>query len=196
MVKLSNGNGKIGTIPNVSMPPIKACGNCRYCKKSCYALKAYRNKGWPSVRIRWNANFAHATRDLQSYFQAIQAQLARKRKLTFFRWHVSGDILSQGYLEGMIAIALKFPECRFLAFTKMFSLDYGNVPANLSIVFSMWPGMRKPRARCGVAGFAWVQDGTESRIPSSTITCPGSCENCGMCWEIHKLGGHVVFDVH
>ena len=35
-VKISNGNAKLGKIPNISLPPIKACGNCEECKKDCY----------------------------------------------------------------------------------------------------------------------------------------------------------------
>jgi len=51
MVKISNGNTKLGRIPNISLPPIKACGKDVPCKSDCYALKAYRQ--YPATRKAW-----------------------------------------------------------------------------------------------------------------------------------------------
>jgi hypothetical protein len=64
----------------------------------------------------------------------------------------------------MVDVARAFPGIQFLAFTKMHHLDYSSAPKNLTVVFSMFPGMPKPKANMPIA---WVQDGTEKRIPES-----------------------------
>ena len=156
-------------------------------------MKSYRM--YPAVRNAWDHNLALFNFDPFQYFGSIDKFLTKKTP-KFFRWHVSGDIVSQAYLRGMIKLAIDHPETNFLAFTKNFKLDYSNVPKNLSIVFSQWPGMRKPVHKKGVSGFAWFQDGTEKRVPKNAIECPGHCDNCGMCFSIAKIGGHVVFHKH
>jgi len=194
--RISNGNSKLGKIPNISLTPIKSCGNCSHCKNDCYALKAYRM--YPSVKNAWDINYDLVSSSAQNrarFFIDI-SQYLRKKRPSFFRWHVAGDILDQKYLNSMISTAENYPQVKFLALTKMFHLDYSKTPDNLSIVFSMWTGQRKPRTKKGVAGFAWYQDGTENRVPDSAIECPGKCDSCGMCFDIAKIGGNVVFNKH
>jgi hypothetical protein len=191
--KISEENSKLGKLPNISLTPIKSCTNCSYCKTDCYAMKSYRM--YPSVKNAWDHNFNLYKENPAVYFQSINIYLTKKRP-RFFRWHVAGDIPDQRYLTGMINISKKHSRTTFLAFTKNFKLNYSNVPKNLSIVFSMWVGMKKPRHKKGVSGFAWFQDGTEKRIPNQAIKCPGHCDNCGMCFNISKIGGHVVFYKH
>lgn len=59
-----------------------------------------------------------------------------------FRWNVSGDIFSQGYLLAMCEIAQRCPDCRFFVFTKAYSMIasmgvLGIVkPDNLAIILS------------------------------------------------------------
>ena len=67
-----------------------------------------------------------------------------------------------------------------------------NLPNNLTIVISVWPGLRIPNSKLPKA---FMQDGTENRI-NNAIECPGNCENCGMCWNLSKLGKNVVFNKH
>jgi hypothetical protein len=43
---------------------------------------------------------------------------------------------------------------------------------------------------------AWMQDGTETRIPKGAIECHGNCETCGLCYELPRLGVDVVFHKH
>jgi ferredoxin len=189
-MKISKGNSKIGKIPNISMTPIKSCGNCKACAKDCYALKAY--KQYPNVRKAWDENFEDAKKRRFSYFIEL-SQYLRKHQPKFFRWHVSGDILDQEYLNAMISTARNYPETKFLAFTKMHEFDYSNKPENLSIVFSMFPSMPLPAAKMPMA---WVQDGTETRIPNDALACPGHCDNCGLCWNLPVLNKDVYFEKH
>jgi hypothetical protein len=159
-------------------------------------LKALRL--YPATRAAWRRNEYLAKRHPESYFRQIAAQVA-EAKPRLFRWHVAGDILSTDYLGGMCRIATAHPSTHFLAFTKAFEIvnryeDRTAVPANLVIVFSAWPRMtflNPHRHRV-----AWMQDGTESRVPEDAIECPGNCESCGMCYELSRIGRDVVFHKH
>jgi hypothetical protein len=128
----------------------------------------------------------------------IAARVA-KSKPRLFRWHVAGDILSEEYLCEMCRIAAENPDTHFLAFSKSFDIingyeDHQALPGNLVIVFSAWPGMKfdNPHGH----RVAWMQDGSETRMPADAITCPGNCETCGRCYQLPKLGRDVVFHKH
>lgn len=195
-VTISTGNDKLGMIPNVSLPPGVSCAGCEdVCAKNCYAKRPYRR--FQVVRRAWDGNLRVALFNLAEYFGQIRERLAEQKMMHFFRWHVGGDILSAEYFQGMIGVAKEFTEKNFLCFTKQYTLvnDYAyEIPANLTIIFSAWPGhsMDNPK------GFkvAWMQDGKEDRIPEKHIECLGSCEACGMCWQINKIGMDVVFHKH
>jgi hypothetical protein len=196
MAKISDGNMKLGKIPNISLTPCKACSPDAPCKKKCYAMKAYRM--YPLVRKAWDTNTKQALgKDRVKYFEDVRKFIAKKSP-KFFRWHVAGDIPDEGYLYQMVAIAKTFPETKFLAFTKRHDIlnnwPAAEMPDNLEVVMSMWPKWGDAE----IKGFrrAWMQDGTETRVPADAIECPGFCENCGMCWSLGKLGRDVVFNVH
>jgi hypothetical protein len=189
-VKISSGNTKLGNMHNISLTPIKGCVNCQACKKSCYALKAY--KMYANTRKAWNGNLRLARKDRCEYFAQIYLYLM-KHKPKFFRWHVAGDILDQAYLDAMIGVAIDTPQTKFLCFTKAHHLNFKDLPENLSIVLSMWPTMPIPAINLPKA---WMQDGTETRMPRNAIECPGNCETCGMCFALKKLGRDVMFHKH
>lgn len=190
---ISDGNSKLGAIPNISLIPGKDCGDVP-CKRDCYALKAWRQ--YKGARAAWTRNSTMAHKDRAEYFRQIESYLARKNP-RWFRWHVAGDILDQDYLAHMVRIAKTFPNVRFLAFTKRHDLDFKGLPSNLAIVFSMWPGWGTVgHARRTGLRIAWMQDGTEKRVPNNAIECPGNCENCAMCWHLKKLNRDVVFHKH
>jgi hypothetical protein len=153
---------------------------------------------YPATRKAWSRNDRIARHHPDLYFTQIAARVA-KSKPHLFRWHVAGDILSEEYLRGMCWIAAINPITHFLAFTKAFPIvnrheDHQAIPDNLVIVFSAWPGMQfdNPYGH----RVAWMQDGTETRVPADAITCPGNCESCGLCYELPKLGRDVVFHKH
>jgi ferredoxin len=189
---ISTGNSKVGKIPNMSLPPVVSCGNCEKCKKNCYALKSF--KMYPSVRKSWTENFKLAKENPVEFFAVVDAYI-EKKKPAFFRWQVSGDILDQNYLDGMVEVARAHKATKFLAFTKMYHLDYANIPENLSIVWSAWPGLEMPTAPEGIR-IAYMQDGTETRVPKNALECPGNCESCGLCWTLKKIRRDVVFYKH
>jgi hypothetical protein len=195
-VSISNGNRKLGGVMNISMSPRTCCPAGVPCSNKCYALKAVRL--YPHTRAAWSRNGRIAKRHPESYFMQIAARVA-KSKPRLFRWHVAGDILGEVYLHGMCKIAAENPTTHFLAFTKAFNVvnQYEvdqSLPSNLAIIFSAWPGMDfdNPHGH----RIAWMQDGTETRVPADAIECPGNCESCGLCYELPKVGRDVVFHKH
>lgn len=192
-IAISLGNTKLGDIPNISLIPGKDCGDVP-CKRECYALKAW--KQYRETRCAWTRNSKAAHKNPAQYFEQLSDFLERKHP-AWFRWHVAGDILDQDYLENMKSVAQHFPSTRFLAFTKRHDLKYRNIPSNLAVVFSMWPGWgSEAKARKLGIPLAWMDDKSDPRIPESAIECPGSCENCAMCWQLKRIGRDVTFKKH
>ena len=197
IISLSRGNRKLGSVMNISTTPGRCCPKGVPCASDgCYANKAIRM--YPGTRAAWRRNEQLAKHHPDSYFAQIGSQVAAA-KPRLFRWHVAGDILGSEYLRAMCRIAAANRDTHFLAFTKAFNIvngyeDHEAVPVNLVIVFSAWPGMsflNPHRHRV-----AWMQDGTETRVPRDAIECPGNCESCGMCYELERLGHDVVFHKH
>jgi hypothetical protein len=196
LVSISQGNRKLGCVMNISTTPGKCCPRGVPCSSQCYALKPLRL--YPATREAWRRNENLAKHHPDSYFREIAAQVAAA-KPRLFRWHVAGDILGSEYLRGMCRIAAANPATHFLAFTKAFEIvnryeDREAVPCNLVLVFSAWPKMKffNPHGH----RVAWMQDGSETRVPEDAIGCPGNCESCGMCYELDRLGRDVVFHKH
>jgi hypothetical protein len=193
-ISISKGNRKMGKdMPSVSLPPILACAKwvTKCCAKLCYAMKAFRQ--YKDTKKAWTRNLKLATEHRMHYFIQVHNFL-RDKKPRFFRWHVSGDMLDQSYVDWVINLAKVFPEIKFLAFTKRYEFDYHMKPDNLTIVFSAWPGrhFKNPNNY----PVAWMQDGTETRIPKDAIECHSGCDTCGMCWNLATLKRDVYFHKH
>ncbi|MCP4745618.1 MAG: hypothetical protein GY874_05670 [Desulfobacteraceae bacterium] len=188
LVSISEGNTKLGPVANISLPPVKACKPDVPCAdKDCYSLKAYKLR--PTVKAAWDKNFQTAIESPDDYFDAIDRYLKAR---SYFRWHSSGDILNQGYLDSMIKTALNHSQIKFLAFTKRFEFDYSALPENLTVVFSMWPGVEVPDSALPTA---WINDGIDERIPCDAFVCPGQCTECFYCWHMQN-GQAVSFKKH
>jgi len=190
-ITISDGNMKVGHIASISLPPVITCNPKAKCHKDCYVLKSFRI--YPSVRQAYHKNLDTFKNDPELYFKSISDWLSI-RKPDYFRFHVSGDIPNKTYLDGMIFLAESHPKVKFLAFTKRYEFNryFTDLPYNLSIIISAWPGMRLPSTKLPIA---FMQDGTEKRVKNA-IPCPGNCETCGMCWELKNINKNVVFKKH
>lgn len=192
-ISISDKNTKMGNIPSFSLTPGKACTStaCGTCLKDCYAMKAYRQ--YPATRNAYDRNLAAVQADHWDVLNQIDKYLEKKSP-RFFRIHVAGDFISKEYLQAWSETAKAFPDVKFLAFTKAYHLFQEiEIPSNLQIVFSAWPGVPMPEHNYPIA---YMQDGTETRIDGTELECLGNCESCGLCFSLSKTGKNVVFNKH
>jgi len=194
-VKISKGNTKLNRVWNLSLPPIKTCLANAPCVRLCYAMKAYRL--YPATRNAWDHNLAFWQQHPVEFEESLAAHLsAAKKPVRLFRWHVGGDIPDLRYFYMMCHIATQFPDTKFLAFTKRYGIPPQAVtmPKNFTIVLSAWPGLDLHNPMN--LPVAWMQDGTETRVPKDALECHGDCAACGLCWELPTIGKDVVFEEH
>ena len=179
---ISNGNNKLGSIMNISLPPVVTCHNCSGCSKYCYAIRTYNR--FTGTAANWNDNYFLFIADPDRYFSEISAAVKLQR---FFRWHVSGDIVNGSYLAGMIRVAQENPKCEFLAFTKAYqtvnaAISAGAViPSNLHLLFSAAPGNDMPNPHripeCHI-NFADPALNTYKGGAEYEYHCTGNCTEC------------------
>lgn len=190
-ITISPGNSKIGDIPNISLIPWHSCRKDIPCFKKCYARRIYQMQ--PSCRISWTRNLEAYLFNPQKFFADIDHYF-KLNSPRFFRWHVAGDFPDQNYFNQVIRLARKYPKVKFLAFTKRFDLRFRAVPSNFKLIISAWPNYDVPANLQKRFKVAWMQDGTETRIPKTAIRCSGDCQNCLTCWSSSKR--HVYFKLH
>jgi hypothetical protein len=191
-VVITDGNIKLGKIPNVSLPPIVSCQPGIPCAKTgaWYALKY---QGRFSVQRARRHNWNKYKKRINAYFSDINRYLDRTQR-KYFRWHPDGDIPSENYFDRMVETANDFPGINFLAFTKNYRLDITKCPDNLSLVFSAWPGLDIPD-KISKERFAWVKE-IDSRIPRKHFECLKHCDSCYKCWDLRGINKDVVFSKH
>ena len=191
-ILISRYNTKLGYIPNISLSVIKSCKPGVLCQKGCYAKISYLR--FPGVKKAWDNNLNTYLENPRDYFGQIRNFL-KKSNPRYFRWHTGGDFPDQRYLNSVIRIARDFPDIKFLAFTKRTDFYFHRIPNNFALIFSGWPGMELPSNVIKRFRIAWMQDGTETRIPKNAIKCSGACENCMSCWD-KSLTQDVFFHKH
>lgn len=189
-IHISEGNMKLGKVPNISLPPVVTCRDKVPCRNRCYARKAYRL--YPNVKKNWDENLEFYRWDSDRYFGEIRIWLS-KNNPEYFRWHVAGDCPDGRYLVEVLEIAQDFFDTQFMMFTKRWDLlKNGTLPENLAIILSMWPRLKNPEELDFPR--AWLS--TDKRKPAHYFKCPGKCDVCYRCWELVRLGYDVVFDPH
>ena len=196
-ISVSKGNSKMGAIPSVSLPPVVTCAKGCPCAKKCYAMKLCRI--YPSVRKAYQRNLDILTADPVSYWEQVSEQMKMTR---FFRFHVSGDIVSYMYFSMLVGAVEKNPHCETLVFTKRFDIvnrwidDNGELPENLHLIFSDWIGLDVPNPH--KLPLAHVIFKGEEPHDDWKI-CGGNCSECACrgvgCWEL-KRGEHIAFYEH
>ena len=195
--KISNGNSKVGRIPNLSLTPGRSCSAeaCKTCLSGgCYAMKSYRQ--YKNVRAAWDTNTELALNDLATMERDLTAYFGSMVAPRFFRLHVGGDFISREYAEMWARVAAAAPSTNFLVFTKQWGHVRGiEFPGNFSLVLSAWPGTEIPADLRERYSVAWLDDGSEE-IPASAMECPGNCETCGACWGLSRMGIDVRFRKH
>ena len=127
-------------------------------------------------------------------------------KAEYFRFHVSGDLPSEGYMHRVIRSCIDFPRCQVLMFTKRFEMvnnyirQVGPLPKNLHCLFSGWTNLRpreygyNPYNLPETTVYAKDED-----IRPEWTPCGGNCLDCaihdGGCWSA-KPGETIAFKIH
>lgn len=196
LCKVSPGNDKIGSIPNVSLLPVVTC-DCRFpCAKrhQCYAWRFSKR---PHTQAAWKHNTQNVKKDIKKFFFNLYLQLSAEEPRRF-RWHVGGDCPSLEYVREVFNLAELLPSIRFLIYTKRYAwfnkvVGERDIPRNLSIKLSAWPGYKVPNPHN--LPVAWMLDkrNPDDRIPTKGFYCPGNCRTCNVCW---KKRNDVVFHKH
>ena len=186
-VCVSNGNRKIGYIPNVSLMPILTCPNCKHCKSLCYDIKACLQ--YVNVLNARARNTAILQFSPQMYWNQINAFLDRTTK-KHFRFHVGGEIQDYSYFCSMIETVKKHPNITFWTYTKSYPIvnryiaENGALPANLSVMFSVW----KLKTEDGKIVTIPIPNPynlptftvrfEEEQAPKNVMKCHGHCKEC------------------
>lgn len=188
-----NMNRKLGKkIGIFNLPAGKTCpGATPECGRVCYARKAERM--YKSAREKRELNLEFTK---HPDFVALMVAEIHMRKLQMVRFHESGDVYAQVYLDKIFVICTLCPDVKFLMYTKSFHLDFSKKPANLVVYWSTTDS-NVSMAPSGVRAHIVLKGQTP---PAGYITCDqGGLDKhyCGVtcmtCWE----GKHnVYFDQH
>ena len=200
---VSTSVSKLGeNIATVNLPAKITCNPEAPCVRDggCYACKG--RWMFENVKKSLLENLRVYNENPEQFFNVIDIKL-QLVPYRYFRWHSSGDIVDERYLQGMVDLAKKHKNTKFLCFTKKFELVNNylfkhKVPKNLVIVFSNWKDFQCDNPHnlpCTYVEFK--KD--NGYIPENAVVCNGSCEKCtldgGGCWTLKK-GQSVKFKKH
>lgn len=201
---ISEGNRKMGAIPSFSLPSGVTCSReaCATCyRDGCYGRAMERRL--PSIRNAYAENYDLLRSDMSGCKEYLNWYFDSPNAPRMFRIHVVGDFFSREYLQMWIDVIRDHPQTLFMAFTKQFEVVQGHVisgaiPENFALIASAWPGANLPDWVVEHMPIAYMQDGTETRVPDGAYLCDGDCAgNCrGQCWKMHAAGQAVVFEKH
>lgn len=174
---VSDGNEKIGRIKNISVAPVITCkGACSVCENHCYDIKAVLQYT-DTAKARARNTVILRNDPMEFFVQALRA--AKNQKKGLFRWNVGGEIDSMVHFQMIVKIAEMVPETKFLLFTKRHFLvnsyveKYGNIPSNLKLIFSVWPGMEIDNPYNFPTSCPYP-----NKKPNGWKKCIGNCETC------------------
>lgn len=197
---ISTSISKLGAnIPSINLPPVLTCNPNAPCFKGCYARKGHFC--FDSVKQRYLDNLYFYKENPKQYFEDV---VNATRLSLYARWHSSGDIVDEKYLEGMCKVARKNKNTQYLAFTKQFPIvnkyvaDGHRIPKNLHIVYSCWKNWIPDNPYNFPTTWVYFpndKDDTNKLIPKKAKPCDGKCDMCQKCWNLKK-GESVVFKKH
>ena len=205
-VHMTTKNSKTGCgVIDLAFPVI-TCREDAPCKKTgCYCMKGTQQMA--SVQGAYYRNYRLYHEDPVDFWNQVQFKLAHCG-LSKCRYFDAGDLPNYAFIDGMVATAKKFPEMKFMAFTKKYFLvnqwidNNGNLPDNLNIIFSAWDKnweVLNPH-HLPVAYVDFKDFEKNPVLPEKYQTCPNqkdktiTCSMCGKCWR--KDLGAVVFKQH
>lgn len=205
-VHMTTKNSKTGCgVIDLAFPVI-TCREDAPCKKTgCYCMKGTQQMA--TVQGAYYRNYRLYHEDPVDFWNQVQFKLAHCGLLRM-RYFDAGDLPDYAFIDGMVATAKKFPEMKFMAFTKKYFLvnqwidNNGNLPDNLNIIFSAWDKdweVLNPH-HMPVAYVDFKDSEKTPVLPAKYQICPNqkdktiTCSMCGKCWR--KDLDAVVFKQH
>lgn len=198
-ISISEKNRKMGPIPSISFPSGFTCDPNVPCWPKCYASNI-ENKYDDTIKAYWR-NYRIYKQDPARFWRELEARIMMSR---FFRSGVSGDFPDIDYLRGLIEIAKRNQHCTILAFTKRYTFvnmlvaQGVEIPENLKIIFSAWPGYKMINPYHFPESHVLFKDGTTTASDGAKW-CGGCCFECAKagcgCWTL-KFGEQVLFAEH
>ena len=198
--RISTNVSKLGgAIATVNLPAVITCREDAPCYKQCYARRG--NFAYSTVKGGIQKNLDAYLENPEGFFKVIDAEL-NMIPYKFFRYHSSGDIVNEQYLDLMCKLARKHKATKFLCFTKKYEmvntyLDTHRKPSNLILVLSNWDEWKCDNPHNLPTSYVKFNDETE--IPKKAISCSGFCGECvnteSNCWNLKK-GQSVYFKKH
>lgn len=177
-----------------NLPAQKTCPGCtKTCTSKCYAKKAERL--YRGVLACREQNLTDSKQEIfvSSLISEIQ-RMTKRKSYKYFRIHESGDFYSQEYLDKWFEICRAFPDIRFLAFTKSFSLDFSQKPDNLQVIYSIWNDTKADNIPSnGLYSYAGDCTAIAGERYEKAFECAGHCDKCQFCWN---PTGDVRFHIH
>lgn len=201
-VSVSNSVSKLGkSIGSFNLPAGVTCNPDAPCFKGCYATKGRFQ--FSAVKNCYEQNLESYRLDPKRFWNTL---IVESGMYKYFRWFSSGDIVDVSFLKGMVVVAKRNPDTKYLAFTKQFGivneyLEHHRIPKNLTIVFSTW-GSWIPDNPHNLP-MSWVEfkndEAANKYIPGNCKECSGYCGACAntkcSCWNLKK-GENVRFHEH
>ena len=188
-----------GKIPQLNMPYGTSCRTDAPCFKDCYCT--HGNMAFPNVRKSHLEKLNLYIDNPDGFFNIVDSEL-NMCIYKYFRYHSSGDIVDEKYLERMCWLARRHRQTHFLCFTKKYELvneylNHHKKPANLILVLSNWGDWKVDNPHNLPTSWVAFGDERDKDIPLFAYECPGSCENCesNHCFNMVK-GQSVVFHKH
>ena len=187
-----------GRIPQLNMPYAISCRPDAPCFKECYCT--HGNMAFATVRDSHINKMNLYLANPKAFFEQVDRELSFA-SYKYMRYHSSGDIVDEQYLNLMCWLARRHKETQFLCFTKKFELvneylNHHKKPSNLVLVLSNWGDWKVENPHNLPMSYVDFGKGTEN-IPDKAYQCGGRCEECDQqhCWQMKK-GDAVAFHKH
>ena len=198
----NNNNRKLGKAC-ISVPfPVCVCNPEAPCYAKCYAQHGCQ--GFANVQGAYYRNLRLYNDNADDFFEQLYYKV-KFSGLPYVRFFDSGDYPDMEFLVRSVEFAKKFPNVKFMAYTKKYYLvnEYlskgGEIPDNYNIFFSAWDRLWEvPNPYyLPIAYVKFKDERLTPEIPRNAFHCPGresTCSACAVCWN--KKVKAVYFDEH
>ena len=151
--------------------------------EDCYACK-----GMYQFQVVKDAHERRYNTLFDPHWADNMAFLINRKKMSYFRWHDSGDLQGMQHLLNIVKVAEATPDCQHWLPTKELSLvnrykaTFGDFPTNLLVRVSAPLMDARP-----VGGCDHTSTVHKSADPHGHV-CPaptqgGRCDTCRACWD-------------